>query len=41
MISKRTKVFAVLFILCAVFVYVAEYKDFRRYQQLRAVQHFL
>ena len=35
MISKRTKVFAVLFVLCAVFVSVAEYKDFRRYQKLR------
>jgi hypothetical protein len=36
MISKRTKVLAVLFVLCGVFVSVAEYKDFRRYQEIRA-----
>jgi len=36
MISKRTKIFAVLFVLCGLFVYAAEYKDFRRYQELRA-----
>ena len=36
MISKRTKVFVALFVLCGVFVYVAEYKDFHRYQELRA-----
>jgi hypothetical protein len=36
MISKRTKVFAAVSILCGVFVYVGEYKDFRSYQELRA-----
>ena len=35
MISKRTKALAVLAVLCAVAVCVAEYKDFRRYQELR------
>jgi hypothetical protein len=34
MISKRTKVFAVLFVLCALFVFLAEYKDFRSYHEL-------
>jgi hypothetical protein len=36
MISKRTKAFAVLVVLCAAFVCVTEYKDFRRYQELRS-----
>jgi|HubBroStandDraft_5_1064220.scaffolds.fasta_scaffold09028_5 hypothetical protein len=36
MVSKRTKASAVLFVLCAVYVYVTEYKDFRRDQALRA-----
>jgi hypothetical protein len=36
MITKRTKVLAVLVVVCAVFVYAAEYKDFHRYRELSA-----